>query len=136
MNSFIFVGIEFCGGFSSKNRQLHGDLICGLYCKLLYFVIGTGHDNYTRRMGLPMSGFKCRTSENVFGFFFSVRLLSVLRSYTIFSSLPQRPISIPDFIHYIYFPILIFEKEPVFPFLMFSAKTRELPGTIFITSLV
>jgi len=22
--------------------------------------------------------------------------------------------SIPDFIHYIYFPILIFEKEPVF----------------------
>ena len=30
--------------------------------------------------------------------------------------------SIPDFIHYIYFPILILEKEPVFPFLMFSAK--------------
>ena len=34
--------------------------------------------------------------------------------------------SIPDFIRYIYFPILILEKEPVFPFLMFSAKTREL----------
>ena len=30
--------------------------------------------------------------------------------------------SIPDFIHYIYFPILILEKEPVFPFLMFSDK--------------
>ena len=30
--------------------------------------------------------------------------------------------SIPDFIHYIYFPILILEKEPVFPFLMLSAK--------------
>ena len=30
--------------------------------------------------------------------------------------------SIPDFIHYIYCPILILEKEPVFPFLMFSAK--------------
>ena len=30
--------------------------------------------------------------------------------------------SIPDFIHYIYFPILILEKEPVFPFWMFSAK--------------
>ena len=29
---------------------------------------------------------------------------------------------IPDFIHYIYFPILILEKEPVFPFLMFIAK--------------
>ena len=25
--------------------------------------------------------------------------------------------SIPDFIHYIYFPILILEKEPVFPLL-------------------
>ena len=48
------------------------------------------------------------------------------------SSPPQRPMtsnikgfSIPDFIHYIYFPILILEKEPVFPFLMFSAKQRH-----------
>ena len=31
-------------------------------------------------------------------------------------------ISIPDYIHYIYFPILILEKEPVFPIWMFSAK--------------
>ena len=30
--------------------------------------------------------------------------------------------SIPDFIHYIYFPNLILEKEPVFPYLMFGAK--------------
>ena len=30
--------------------------------------------------------------------------------------------SIPDFIHYIYFPILILEKEPVFSFFMLSAK--------------
>jgi len=30
--------------------------------------------------------------------------------------------SIQAFIHYIYFPILILEKEPVFPFLMFGAK--------------
>ena len=34
----------------------------------------------------------------------------------------SKVVSIPDFIHYIYFPILILEKEPVFPFLMFSAK--------------
>ena len=41
-----------------------------------------------------------------------------------FSSPPQRPMtsdfegfSIPDFIHYIYFPILILEKEPVFSLL-------------------
>ena len=30
--------------------------------------------------------------------------------------------SIPDFIHYIYFPTLILEKDPVFPFLILSAK--------------
>ena len=46
----------------------------------------------------------------------SVRLLSVLRGRLFFSSPPQRPMtsdyegfSIPDFIHYIYFPILIIE---------------------------
>ena len=31
-------------------------------------------------------------------------------------------ISIPDLIHYIYFPILILLKEPVYPFSMLSAK--------------
>ena len=57
-------------------------------------------------------------------FFFSVRLLSVLPDHSFFSSLPQRPMtsdfegfSIPDFIHYVYFPILILEKEPVFSLL-------------------
>ena len=47
----------------------------------------------------------------------------------IYTSPPQRPMtsdfegfSIPDFIHYIYFAILILEKDPVFPFLMFSDK--------------
>ena len=50
-----------------------------------------------------------------------VWLLSVLRGHSVFSSPPQRPMtsdfegfSIQDFIHYIYFPILIPEKEPVF----------------------
>ena len=33
-----------------------------------------------------------------------------------------RRVSIPNCIHYIYFLILILEKEPVFPFWMFSAK--------------
>ena len=52
--------------------------------------------------------------------FFSVRLVSVLRGHSVSSSPPQRPMtsdfegfSIPDCIHYIYFPILILEKEPV-----------------------
>ena len=68
---------------------------------------------------------------------FSV-LMSFLETYVgsawsfVFSSSPQRTItsdfkgfSIPDFIHYIYFPILILEKEPVFPVLMFSAKQEN-----------
>ena len=52
---------------------------------------------------------------------FNVRLLSVLRGHSVFPSPRQGPMtsdfegfSIPDCIHYIYFPILIFEKEPVF----------------------
>ena len=68
-----------------------------------------------------------------FIYIFSVRLLSVLCGHSVFSSPPQRSMtsdfeefSIPDFIHYIYFPILILEKEPVFPFLMFSAKQGKL----------
>jgi len=60
---------------------------------------------------------------------FSVRLLSVLCGHSLFSSPPQRPMtsdfeefSIPYCIHYIYFPILILEKEPVFSLSMLSAK--------------
>ena len=63
---------------------------------------------------------------------FSVRLLSVSRGHSGFSSLPQRPMtsdfegfSIPDLIHSICFPILILQKEPVFPFLMLSAKQEN-----------
>ena len=56
--------------------------------------------------------------------------LSVLRGHSVFSSPPQRPMtsdfegfSIPDFIHDIYFPILILErKSQYFPFWMLSAK--------------
>ena len=51
--------------------------------------------------------------------FFSVRLLSVLRGHSVFSSPSQRPMtsdfegfSIPDFIH-----LLILEKEPVYSIL-------------------
>ena len=62
-----------------------------------------------------------RALNRFFCCFFSVWLLSVLRGHSVFSSPPQRPMtldfegfSIPDFIHYIYFPILILEKEPVF----------------------
>ena len=45
--------------------------------------------------------------------------------------------SIPDFIHYIYFPILILEswERDIFPFLMLVLN-KGTTGTIFITSLV
>ena len=56
--------------------------------------------------------------------FISVRIVSVLRGHSVFPSPPQRPMTsdfegffILDFIHYIYFPILILEKEPVFSLL-------------------
>ena len=67
---------------------------------------------------------------------FIVRLSSVLRGFHPChnSQWPPTMISIPDFIQYIFCPIFILEKEPVFHFLMLSAK--QLPGTIFITSLV
>ena len=66
---------------------------------------------------------KCTLSpfDLFFLLFFSVRLLSVLRGHSVFSSPLQRPISQILSITFI-FSILILEKEPVFPFWMFSAK--------------
>ena len=68
---------------------------------------------------------KCRGFFLFFLAFDFCRFRVVIR----FLSPPQRPMTsdfegftIPDLIHYIYFPILILEKEPVFPFLMLSAK--------------
>ena len=62
-------------------------------------------------------------------FCFAFLAFDFSRFSVFFSSPPQRPMtsdfegfSIPDYIHYIYFPILILEKEPVFPFSMLSAK--------------
>ena len=73
--------------------------------------------------------------------FFRVLLLSVLRGHSGFSSPPQRPMtsegfSIPGFIHYIYFPILILEKELVFFPFECSVLNKGTTGTIFKTSLV
>jgi len=61
---------------------------------------------------------------SLFVFFLAFDFLSVLRGHSVFPSPPQRPMtsdfegfSIPDFTHYIYFAILIPEKEPVFSLL-------------------
>ena len=76
-------------------------------------------------------------------YFFSVRLLLVLRGHSLFSSPPQWPMtsdferfSIPDFIHYIYFSYLnSWERASIFPFEC-SVLNKGTTGTIFITSLV
>ena len=72
-----------------------------------------------------------------FYYFFSVGLLSVLRGHSIFSSPPQRPMtsdfegfSIPDFIHDIFFPILILQKEPVFSLFECWVPKTGTTGTI------
>ena len=76
-------------------------------------------------------------------FFFSVRLLSVLRGYSFFSSPPQRPIT-SDFEEFFYprfyplhlFSYLIFwERASILPFEC-SVLNKGSPSTIFITSLV
>ena len=52
------------------------------------------------------------------------------------NDLQLRRISIPDFIHYIFCPICIVQKEPVFHFLMLSAKQGNYWYHFYITSLV
>ena len=69
----------------------------------------------------------------VFLLMFSVRLLSVQRGHSLFSSPPQLPIQwtptskdlYPRFYPLHVCPILILQKEPVFPVLMLNAKQRN-----------
>ena len=64
--------------------------------------------------------------------------MSVLCGHSFFSSPAQQPMtsdfegfSFPDFIHYIYFPILILEKASIFP-IECSVLNKGTTGTIFI----
>ena len=94
------------------------------------------HADLSQSMSFPWAiNFEQQTSliSAFFFLFFSVRLLSVLRGHSVFSSRHngQWPptfagFSIPDFIHYIYFPILILEKEPIFSLLSVQCETRAL----------
>ena len=85
---------------------------------------------------MDITRLSCRTvTYDRFFYFFSVRLLSVLRGHSVFfipattaNDLRLRRISIPDLIHYIYFLILILEKCWVL--------NKGTTGTIFVTSLV
>ena len=75
--------------------------------------------------------------------FFSVRLLSVLRGHSFFSSPPQRPMT-SDFERFFYptfYPLHLFsylyswERASIFPFEC-SVLNKDTIATIFITSLV
>ena len=74
---------------------------------------------------------KMRINLQLFVLFFSVWLLSVLRGHSVFSSPPQRPMTsdfegfLSQILSITFFPYLYYiciQKEPVFPFLMLSAK--------------
>ena len=94
-----------------------------VYCYMLVVEIFTKVYNFGGNFLLVASHFKMFL-------FFSIRLLSVLLGHSVFSSPQQRPItsdlegfSIPDFIHYIYFPILILEKEVTSHYKMYEILT-------------
>ena len=79
----------------------------------------------------------------LFLFFFSIRLLSVLRGHLVFSSPPQRPMN-SDFEGFFYtrsYPLHLFSylnswgRASIFPFEC-SVLNKGTTGTIFITSLV
>ena len=89
----------------------------------------------------------CKLYINFFSIFnyifFSIRLLSVLRSFsfgffipaTTVNDLRLRRISIPDLIHNIIFLSYFLRKSQYFPF-QFWVPNKGTTGTIFITSLV
>ena len=73
--------------------------------------------------------------------FFIVDFLLVLRGHSVFSSrattandLRLWRIFYPRFYPLLFYPIVILEKKPVFPF--FNAECQTTTGTIFVTSLV
>ena len=87
---------------------------------------------HNRRMLCHYHSVYISLHQNSF-FFFFLFFLAILCGHSGFSSPPQRPMtsdferfSIPDFIHYIYFPILILEKEPAFSLLNVQCLTRAL----------
>ena len=95
-------------------RILWGGMMCTYYIrsKMSCFLNIAFH---CRTINLPL----CLV---FFGVFFSARLLSVLRGHSVFHPCHNGQIftsnfegfSIQDFICYIYFPVLILKKEPVF----------------------
>ena len=140
---FVFISLE---QFLPRLKRVPGrsSLICDLFIQRLSIgkFIGNKEKHYCRH--LFTINLCCLKDLRFFGDFFSVRFLSVLRGHSVFSSPPQRPMtsdfkgfSIPEFIHYIYFPILILEKEPVFSLLnVHAVLNKGTTGTILITSLV
>ena len=88
-------------------------------------------------------GFNEEVANRLFFKHFSIRILSVLRGHSVFSSPPQRPMT-SKFDGFLYQILSItffnylnsWEGASIFPFLLLSAKQLGTTGTIFITSLV
>ena len=72
-----------------------------------------------------------------FCFFLSVRLLSILRGHSVFSSPPQRPMTsdCEGFFYPRFYPLHLWERASMFPFEC-SVLNKGTTGTNFITSLV
>ena len=81
------------------------------------------------------SYFSCLSDTQFSTFVASAWSFSIFIPATTANDLWLQRISIPDVTHYIFYPVFILQKEPVFLFLMLSAK-QGTTGTIFITSLL
>ena len=101
-------------------KQLYTPSVCFFYNTLILCI-----PNFTYMQNDFLRQNRYQNELNSFCFcFLAFDFLSVLRGHSIFSSLPQRPMtfdfegfSIPDFIHYIYFSCLnSWERASIFPF--------------------
>ena len=120
--------------FKTLSLPLLTELLLNNALSQIVFSTNTGvlHGITTGKCFVEMSTIDEETVQDVaevgLVFFLAFNFLSVLRDHSFFipgttvNDLRLRRISIPDVIHYIFLTKLILEKEPVFPFLMLSAK--------------
>jgi len=125
--------LYFLEVFETLSLSLLTELLLNNALSQIVFSTNTGvlHGITTGKCFVEMSTIDEETVQDVAevgGGFLAFNFLSVLRDHSFFipattvNDLRLRRISIPVFIHYIFLTKLILEKEPVFPFLMLSAK--------------
>ena len=81
--------------------------------------------NQKEVLDICISGEKLKQESQFAGLLPSMKLLKIVYNIEQSNNLFCIFFSIPDFIHYIFFPILILQEEPVFPFLMCGAKQQN-----------